>query len=158
LTAILGKRLTWQRECNGGGGSFIGLGFHRSGWLGEPGSLRAASWGCLFLTGLLSPLRLPKALAAATTTPPTPGSILKLSSGHLTTRCGAGRTACRGAVTPWGRLFFQGPLNRARLPILRFTALPARILAVPWYAFKVRGVFLLLHKIGDVEKRVALQA
>jgi hypothetical protein len=44
------------------------------------------------------------------------------------------------------------------LPILRFTALATRILAVRWYAFEVRGVFLLLHKIGDVEKRIALQA
>ena len=141
------------------GCSSVWAGSCTPGWTGIRGSWPAC-WGGVFLSRLLSALRWPKALAAATATPPTPGPILKLSARRLATRRRAGRTACRGTVTPWGRLFFWGRLSGARLPILRFPALApsARILAVYRYAFEVGGVFLLLHEIGDIEKRIALQS
>jgi hypothetical protein len=44
------------------------------------------------------------------------------------------------------------------LTILRFPASTTGILAVRWYAFEVGRVFLFLHEISDVEKRIALQA
>ena len=144
LNSIFRQGLTRQRERNRRP-SVCCLRF--GGWFDRPGDLSA---GC-FLPCLLSGLRWPKALAAAAATTPTPGSILKLSARRLTG--GALGPSHRGTVAP--RFFFYG----TRLPALGFPSLggSGRLFAIPRNSLEVGGVFLLLHEVGDIEKRIPLQ-
>src|ERR1700733_14424700 len=109
------------------------------------------------MISLLSTLGWAEALAAATPAAPAAGSILEFPRRSLAARR---RTlgSHRGSVTPWSGLFFSG--CSPWLAVLLFTGFPRtrRVLTAARNALEFRGVFLLLHEIGDVQESVALQS
>jgi hypothetical protein len=160
LATVFGEGLPWQGKGNGSyrtsldrlGFRFIlplPFPFPFDDWFYRPRSLRAAGSSRLLTRLLLPALRWTKTLAAAAAPAPTPGSIFK-----LTARRRRGSAIYRRAIA--FRLFFGAFDCGARL--LRCAARSSRFLAVRRNALKVGRVFLLLHKIGDVQKSIPLQS